>query len=202
MHFRALVDPLEFAPHDPEVREEIDSVETAEARSMLLVADPQASLHLDISNPRRVSRALEILELTGVTPSQRARDSRRAQVGAYEPEFRFRAVGLDPGDHIRHRIERRLDAMLDAGFLDEVERLESRLGRTARQAVGYRQLLSVVRGECGLQTGVDAARRATVSLARKQRTFFRRDPRIDWIEWTDDPAERLDRVMKSLEQAA
>lgn len=202
LHFRALVDPLEFAPHDPEVRGDIEAVESAEARRKLLVADPEAGLHVDVANPRRVSRALEILELTGVTPSQRARDTRRAQVQAYEPELRFRAVGLDPGDDLRLRIERRLDAMLDAGFLDEVDRLDSRLGRTARQAVGYRQLLPVVRGECGLEPGVEAARRATVSLARRQRTYFRRDPRIEWIEWSDDPAERLDRVIESLERAA
>lgn len=201
LHFRALVDPLVFAPHDRAVRGRVERLDPALARDHLLAEDPDAGRHVDLSNPRRVARALEILELTGRSPSDRAGDVRRARVEAYEAEYSFRAVGLDPGGGLMSRIDRRLAAMLDVGFLSEVERLDGRLGRTAGQAVGYRQLLPVVHGECSLDTGVAAARRATRALARRQRTYFHRDPRIEWIEWSDDPAERLDRVTRSLEQS-
>ena len=92
--------------------------------------------------------------------------------------------------------------MLSAGLLDEVAGLDCRMGRTAAQAVGYRQLLPVVRGEADKESGVAAAISATWALARRQRTFFRRDPRIEWLEWSEDPEVRRERALARLEVAA
>jgi tRNA dimethylallyltransferase len=201
LHFRAVVDPLEFPPHDPEIRGWIDGLDPAEARSRLLAADPEAEGVIDVDNPRRVARALEVLEITGLRPSQRLADPSHHRVATYESEHAFTAVGLDPGPALAERASRRLEAMRRAGLLDEVASLMGRLGRTASQAVGYRQLLPVVAGELEADAGFLAATRATVRLARRQRTFFRRDPRIRWVPWDDDPAALLERVGDALEAA-
>ena len=133
---------------------------------------------------------LEVLRLTGATPTQRA--GATPDVAGYRSVRPFVAVGVDPGDSLASLVERRLQAMVDGGLLDEVGRLRHRLGRTARQAVGYRQLLAVVDGTTSVEDGLAAARRATVALARRQRTFFRRDPRIRWVPWHDDISARVE----------
>ena len=191
LHFRALVDPLDFPPTDPTVRARIEAVPAATAQQQLVAADPDAAVHVDLHNPRRVARALEVLELTGHTPSQRAASPQAAAVADYLAEVPFQAVGLDPGEGLGERIRHRMDAMMDAGFLSEVGGLAGRLGRTASQAVGYRQLLDVVRGDMDLARAVAAAVAATSAVASRQRTYLRRDPRIRWLAWNDDPAARL-----------
>lgn len=201
LHFRALVDPLEFPPHDPAVRREIEALASAEALAELTTADPDASLHLDAANPRRVARALEVYRLTGLTPSGRAAGAGAAAVREYRSGRAFLAFGLDPGEALGARVEARFDAMLAAGLLDEVARLAPSLGRTASQAVGYKQLLPIVRGEMSLEEGRRRAISATRALAGRQRTFFRRDPRIRWLQWHDDPAARLAAVRQALEEA-
>lgn len=186
LHFRSVVDPLTFAPHDPVIRAQVEQLSPQAARDRLRDADPKAGRHLDLANPRRVARALEVLALTGATPSRRAAEPARREVREYRPLIPFRAVGLDPGDQIGERIPARLGVMRDQGFLDEVAALADRMGPTASQAVGYRQLLRVVRGEMDEEEGFRQVERATVALVKRQRTFFRRDPRIHWLPWRSD----------------
>jgi tRNA dimethylallyltransferase len=191
LHFRALVDPMRFRPRDPEVRSVLEQLTLAQAVTRLLTGDPEAGGHVDLANPRRVIRALEILELTGETPTARATSEERRRLDSYTPLVAFRAVALDPGDALADRVDRRLRTMLEAGLLDEVASLAPELGRTAGQAVGYKELLPVVAGRASLEEGVDAARRATLALAKRQRTYFRRDPRLNWLPWSDDPDVRV-----------
>ncbi|MGZ8785635.1 MAG: hypothetical protein ACXW1Y_08760, partial [Acidimicrobiia bacterium] len=153
---------------------------------------------LDLDNPRRVQRALEIYELTNLTPTVRASGPKAQAVAGYEAAVPFVAVGIDPGAQLAGRVNVRLDDMLAAGLLEEVTRLAGVLGPTAAEAVGYKQLLGVVRGELSEKQGVDRARRATMSLAKRQRTYFRRDPRIEWVPWSQDPIERYELVKRSL----
>ena len=200
LHFRSLVDPMSMAPSDPVVRAALEATPPPDLAVELLAADPHAGGHVDLANPRRVLRAVEILRLTGVTPSQRAQTTEYRDLRNYRPERAFVAVGVDPGDAMADRVTARFDAMIDTGLLDEVAALAPRLGRTARHAVGYAQLLPVVAGEVAPAAGREAAIRATLSLVKRQRTFFRRDPRLRWISWHDDPAERLSRALDVLEQ--
>jgi tRNA dimethylallyltransferase len=201
LHFRALVDPLEFPPHDPGVRRAVEGLASAEASAELLSADPQAGECVDLANPRRVSRALEVWRLTGLAPTARAGSEAAAAVRAYRPLLPVVAVGFDPGVALRGRVEARLDGMLGAGLLEEVRRLAPALGSTASQAVGYKQLLPVVRGEATLEDGRARALAATWALAGRQRTFFRRDPRLRWQEWDDDQARRAAAVRAVFEEA-
>jgi len=187
LHFRSLVDPLDFGPTDGAVRAELEGSDTETLRDALLAADPQAADHVDFDNRRRVVRALEIMQLTGATPSERA-DSPRAQaVRGYESEIPLVAVGVDAGDGLAARVEVRFDQMLDDGLVDEVTALMDTWGPTASQGVGYREIARVVVGGWSLDEGRQRSIEATTALARRQRTYFRRDPRIVWLQWHDDP---------------
>jgi len=202
LHFRALVDPLDFPPADPLVRAEVDSMADSEAREALLAADLDAAAFVDLENPRRVQRALEILRLTGATPSRRARSADARAVRTYQPEYPFTAVGVDPGDAIERRVRARIEAMLDRGLLDEVRALAGKLGRNASQAVGYKELLAALTGASSLEDAVEDVVGSTMRLVKRQRTFFRRDPRITWISWDDDPEIRYTRARAVLQEGA
>jgi len=201
LHFRSLVDPLTFPPTDDEIRVEVESLSPEAAVSELLEADPEGADFVDLENPRRVVRAVEILRLTGLTPSARAATPEAEAVRAYRSEVPVAAVGVDPGDSLADRVTRRFDAMLDAGLVDEVSGLRGRLGPTAATAVGYREMMRVVEGEWGLDTGRRRSIDATTSLARRQRTYHRRDPRVEWLEWQDDSAALAAAAMARLEEA-
>ena len=92
--------------------------------------------------------------------------------------------------------------MLDAGLVDEVRRLAPTMGRTASQAVGYKELLPVVRDGADLEDASRAAVAATIGLVKRQRTFFRRDPRVRWLPWEDDDELRIERAVDTIKEAA
>ena len=201
LHFRALVDPLDFPPTEGDLRAALERTPIEHLQSELLMADPDAPKHVDMANPRRVVRAVEVLRLTGKSPSARARSVSATSVREYRSEIDFAAIGLDPGDGLEHRVTRRLDAMLARGWVEEVAGLTAPLGQTARLALGYRELTGVVTGEVALDDARRLMIRSTLALAKRQRTFFRRDPRITWITWHDDPAKRLSYAVTALEEA-
>ena len=89
LHFRSLVDPLEFPPSDQAIRAELETLEVDEARERLEALDATAAAHIDLANPRRVVRALEIAKLTGLTPSQRAASEDAMAVRDYRPRREF-----------------------------------------------------------------------------------------------------------------
>jgi tRNA dimethylallyltransferase len=117
----------------------------------------------------------------------------------YEPLYEFTAVGLDPGQTIEARISSRVETMKRAGLLDEVARLRGRLGPSAAAAVGYRQLMPVVEGRLAEEDAWSQVRAETLALAKRQRTYFRRDPRIHWVPWNDAIDDRLTTVRTALE---
>lgn len=197
LHMRAVVDPLRFPPSDAALRAEIEALPDEEVRNLLLAADPSAGVHVDLANRRRVVRALEILRLTGMTPSARAADPTRRAFAAYEPEIPFTGFGVDPGPDLPDRVASRVERMRRRGLLAEVVSLRARLGPTASEAVGYRQLVDVVDGKTGVEEGFAAVGRATLALAKRQRTFFRRDPRISWFR--DLGSAAVERLVAELE---
>lgn len=199
LHFRSLVDPMSFAPSDEEVRGVLETRDDSDLVAELLAADPEAGEHVDLSNRRRVIRAVEVLQLTGETPTSRAETAEADKLRRYVPEVEFKAVGLDPGEALEERIERRLDAMRQGGLVEEVRRLRARLGRTARAAVGYREVLSHLEGDLDLDEAFELAGRNTKRLARRQRTWFQRDPRIRWIPWIDDAGRQAERALEVLD---
>ena len=201
LHLRALVDPLEFPPTDDELRSQLEALASRDLLEELTEADPGAGEVVDLANPRRVLRAVEVYRLTGDTPSSRVQSPKAVAVSEYAPARPFVGIGIDAGPDLERRAAARLDDMLDRGLFDEVAGLSSTMGRTARKAVGYQQLLSVIAGDISLEEGRQRAIRATVALAKRQRTFFRRDPRIHWIPWHHEPDERLQAALSHLEES-
>ena len=199
LHFRALVDPMSFAPTDSGLRTELEAREAATLIEDLLAVDATAMSHVDLANPRRVVRAIEIFELTGETPSMRAGTALAEDVRRYVPEIDFEAVGVDPGGTLEGRIEERLNQMRTGGLIDEVRSLAPRLGRSARNAVGYREMLGALAGDTSFDDAFERAASSTKKLARKQRTWFQRDPRIRWIPWIEDVEQRTRRIVETFE---
>lgn len=181
MHFRSVVDPMSFRPHDPTIRREIESAPLSSLIDELLAIDPHAGSRIDLANPRRVRRSVESWRVGGLRPSEWAATEEKSALHAYRAEIEFTGIGVDhPG--LAQRVSERLSLMRRDGFLGEVERLAPLMGPTARQAVGYRQLLEVVEGGFPVEEGFLAAERATMRVVKRQRTYFRRDPRLTWID--------------------
>ena len=200
LHFRSIVDPMTFAPTDPQIRADMDALSDEEARALLLARDQGADDVMDTANPRRVARALEVLHLTGESPTERARSREALAVRAYKPLIAHVSIGIDAGDLAKERADERFQAMVASGFLDEVERLQHVMGRTASQAVGYRELLEVVRGTDTLASAIAKAQASTRHLVKRQRTYFGRDPRIVWLPWQDDAEQRVEAVVQHIER--
>ncbi|MFZ0014209.1 MAG: tRNA (adenosine(37)-N6)-dimethylallyltransferase MiaA [Acidimicrobiia bacterium] len=199
LHFRALVDPMSFAPTDASIRRELENMHLDVLVSELLGVDPEAGSHVDLANRRRVIRAVEIFRLTGESPSARAASAEAEELRRYVPQVEFDAVGVDPGGATDERIGRRLGEMRSGGLVEEVATLRGRFGRTAGSAVGYREIVDYLESRCSLEESFAAIRRNTRKLAKRQRTWFQRDPRIRWIPWVDDESERVERAMEIFE---
>jgi tRNA dimethylallyltransferase len=202
LHFRSLVDPMTFEPTDSEIRRELEQVSLEKLQSTLLGIDAGASEVVDVQNARRVVRAVEIWQITGRTPTERARSIEAIQVRSYTPLIDHVSIGVDSGDRSALRVDARFSEMLRHGLLDEVRALMPQLGRTASQALGYKQLSGVVRGTTEIGDATREAVRATNALVKRQRTFFRRDPRIEWLPWQDDEDERIATAVRRVGEVA
>ena len=183
LYLRAAVDRLTMPAQFPEVRarleREADAVGVSALHRRLAAMDPVAAGRMLPTNRRRVVRALEVCVGSG-----RPFSSFGPGLTEYPPvPFCMVALRLDR-TLLDRRIADRYRDQLAAGFGDEVAALAARpggLSRTARQALGYRELLAHLSGRCSLDAAVDEAIRRTRAFARRQESWFRRDPRIRWL---------------------
>ena len=198
LYFRGVVDPLEFPPTDPDVRARVEARHpTAEsAHAALSQADPAAAAQMDPGNHRRAVRALEVMELTGRTFS-----SFRTAWDRFDSIYpNLVVLGPDvPRDELTARIGARTAAMLAAGWVEECRALRSReLSPTARQALGYAELLAHLDGECTLDDAAERIRVRTRRYAAYQARWFRGDPRVRWRA----PSLLLDELIQELRACA
>ena len=199
LHVRAVVDELDIPPRFPEVRADLEAEpDTAALHHRLAELDPEGAGRMEPTNRRRILRALEVTLGAG-----RPFSFFGPGLGVYPPTP-FVQVGIRmPRDILDRRIGERYRRQMESGFLDEVAELGKRsepLSSTAAQALGYRQLLGYLRGDCGLEEAVDAAVAATRRFARRQDRWFRRDPRIYWIDIQDNPLEALPEVLDQFDR--
>jgi tRNA dimethylallyltransferase len=209
LYLRSVIDALEFPGRFDEVaaaiRAGLDAAGTegspgratavAGLHDRLEALDPTAASRIEPGNERRLVRALEVTVGSG-----RPFSSFGPGLERYPPSP-VALVGLRPAPEATDRqIEERFAAMLAAGLLDEVRALAARpagLSRTARQALGYRELLAHVEDGVPLEDAVTEAVRRTRQFARRQWAWFRRDPRIRWVGDDEDAVsvvlDRLDR---------
>ena len=193
LYTRAILDVFEFPGTDPDLRARLDAeleeLGSATLHARLAELDPAAASDILPSNGRRVVRALEVVELTGSftasLPSQTYADPDTVQIG----------VDIDR-PALDERIARRVDQMWEHGLVEEVRSLADRGlrdGLTASRALGYRQLLSFLDGEITEAEAKEQTISGTRRFARRQDSWFRKDPRITWIAY-DDP-ERLEKAL-------
>ncbi len=197
LYVRAVLDDLRFPGTDREVRARLER-ELAEAGAAALHArlarlDPAAARAILPGNGRRIVRALEVLELSGrpFAATMPGYDTAGSALPAVQ-------IGLWlPRQELDERITARVASMWAAGFVDEVRRLAAaglREGRTASRALGYAQVLRFLDGEWSEQRAVAETIRATRRFARRQESWFRRDPRITWL-----PADGADLAGRALD---
>ncbi|MCT2590589.1 tRNA (adenosine(37)-N6)-dimethylallyltransferase MiaA [Streptomyces sp. N2-109] len=202
LYVRGAIDVMEFPGTDPAVRTRLEG-ELAERGSgwlhgRLAHADPAAAHAILPSNGRRVVRALEVIEITGRPFT--------ANLPGHESMYPTLQIGVDVGrPELHRRIADRVDGMWAAGLVDEVRELEAaglREGRTASRALGYQQVLTALAGDCTEDEARAETIRATKRFARRQDSWFRRDPRVHWLSGAAaDRAELTDRALTLLERA-
>ena len=190
LYVRAALDRLVFPGTDPVVRARLEAELAADGpgalHRRLAEVDPEAAAHILASNGRRLVRALEVVELTG-EPFTAALPEPAYEVPAVQ-------VGLTlPRPVLDERIAARVDRMWERGLVDEVRGLVAaglREGRTASRALGYAQVLRHLDGEWSQEQARDETVRATRRFARRQESWFRRDPRVVWLDAADDGSGR------------
>jgi tRNA dimethylallyltransferase len=188
LYVRAVVDDLTLPGEWPAVRAAVDADgDTESLWDRLRELDPVAAARMEPSNRRRVVRALEVTLGSG-----RPFSSFGPGLDAHPPaRFDIAGVWL-PRPVIAQRIADRYAEQVRAGLVDEVRALAAQpLSRTARQALGYKELLAHLAGECSLDEALEVARRRTIAFARRQRVWFRRDPRITWLAAAANPVALL-----------
>ncbi|HEY7137385.1 MAG TPA: tRNA (adenosine(37)-N6)-dimethylallyltransferase MiaA [Acidimicrobiia bacterium] len=205
LYVQAVVDDLSFPGEDLALRAELEAW-TAEpggvaaAYAELESADPAAAAKVDPHNARRIVRALEVTRLTGRPFSSFGPGLR--QFG--ETAFPVRVAGVWlPRAALSRRIGDRFGAMRAGGLVDEVQGLAADprgLSRSAAQAIGYKEILAALDGprageSTRLDEAFDLAVRRTRSFARRQRMWFRRDPRITWLATSGNSCRLLPQLL-------
>ncbi len=199
LYLRAVLDGLDLPGQFPEVRAALEAEpDTAVLHRRLVALDPLAASRMEPTNHRRIVRALEVGLGSGALFS-----SFGPGLGTYAP-VPFHQVGLRwDRAALDRRIEARYRQQVADGFLDEVATLLARPGgmsRTARQALGYKELADHLEGRASFDEALDLAVRRTRRFARRQERWFRRDPRVSWLDVGVDGAENstalADRVLR------
>lgn len=193
LYLRAITDPMEMPGRWPEIRAALE-VRAGEEGCAVLHAelaalDPLAAARMEPSNERRIVRALEV-----VLGSGRPFSSFGPGIDTYPP-IEFVQVGLRwPRDVLATRIAERVHRMVAAGLVDEVASLMAEpggLSRTARQGLGYKEIIEHLSGDCSLDEAIDTVILRTRQFAVRQERWFRRDPRVRWVDVRHDPVAEV-----------
>lgn len=186
LYLRAALDRMDFPGTDPALRADLER-ELAERgpralHARLAAVSPEAAARMEPTNGRRAVRALEVVLLTGSMPGA---------MTSYDAFHATTWIGVDRAD-LAERIALRVDRMWEQGLLAEVEGLlpDLREGVTASRALGYGQVLGALEGRWSTERARELTVTATRRFARRQRAWFRRDPRIGWLDGAL-PAEQL-----------
>lgn len=190
LYLASALDNLDFAPTDPKLRTELEAeserVGALTMHSRLAELDPVAALKIPAANKRRVIRALEVVTLSGKSfaSSLPAPSYRRPTI----------QIAIDvPKDLLIERIEERVGLMWEQGLPAEAQQLREKYGKlsaTAAVAIGYKQAFSQLNGELTQREAIEETVFLTQRYAKRQRTWFNRDQRINWLKPQEDVLER------------
>lgn len=192
LYIDSLMKGLEFAPlPESGVRQELTRIAQEQGIEVLMdklrAVDPESAERIHPSNQKRVIRALEIYLESGKTMTQHNLETQQ-RPPKYEPLW----IGLDyvNREALYARINRRVDLMVEQGLLEELQRLLAQgipENATSMQAIGYKELMGYIRGECSLEEAKELLKQSSRRYAKRQRTWFRRNPKIHWFLLEDEP---------------
>lgn len=187
LYLQAVSRPLMFtkAGESSEVRQELEAIaEEPDGREVLykrlLAVDPERAQDIHINNTRRVIRALEVYLTTGIPMSKQASEW-EADTGE---DWVIFALNW-PRDILYSRINRRVDLMIDTGLVAEVEQILSTgiaPSAQAMQAIGYKEIVTMLQRKCTLTEAIEAVKANTRHYAKRQITWLKRDPRVQWVD--------------------
>lgn len=186
LYIRAILDEflLPGSGSDPKIRARLEAEAKQDGNQALhdrlQAIDPETATRLHPNDIRRVIRALEIYETTGKIMSQHIQEAQQRT-----PRYHSIHVGLTrPRTELYRRIEQRVDKQLADGLVAEVRALIQRyeLNKTARQALGYKEIIDFLSGQCTFDEAIERLKRETRRYAKRQYTWFRRDERLRWFD--------------------
>ena len=196
-YIKAILDDLNFPDTDPAVREkltlEAEKIGGDALHKRLGILDPAAAAAIPRENVRRVIRALEVIEITGKPFTA---NLPRENSTKYPDALQF-GLTMDR-ELLDLRVDKRVEMMFEKGLVAEVQGLiEDGLlaGKTARAALGYAQVISMLAGDISLEQAISDTKLATRQYIRRQETWFRRDQRISWL---DSDSNRLETIEKAI----
>lgn len=182
LYIDAVCNGLDDQPaHDPEIRLQLKSEYKFRGigylQTELLRFDPAYYHEVDLLNPHRLIRALEVCKMTGKPYSSYRKGKQKHR------DFRIVKIGLDiPREEVVKRINRRIDEMMSRGLLEEARANYSFRNLNALNTVGYKEMFEYLDGYCALVEAVEKIRINTRRYAKRQMTWFRKDPDINWID--------------------
>jgi len=194
MYIEAIVNNLDIAIGEPDakLRSELTSKSLEELQKELKEKDPKSFELIDIQNPHRVIRALEVVSQTGKSFMEQKTKS--------DPLFDALQIGIKSDREVMYKkINKRVDEMIDGGLVKEVEELvENGLsyGSQSMSGIGYKQIGFYLIGDISLEESVELLKRDTRRYAKRQTTWFKRDDKIKWIEKIDEAEELVDEFLK------
>lgn len=199
LYVKAILDELNFPDTDPQVRErlneEANQIGLEVMHQRLAKLDPAAAAAIPKENLRRVIRALEVIEITG-----KPFTANLPKAGAtYYPQAKQFGLVMDR-ERLKDRIDSRVEAMWEQGFVAEVTQLINagiREGKTAKAALGYNQIIAFLEGRSSELEAKEETQRATRAYARRQETWFSRDERITWLKGTERLASIISTTINS-----
>ena len=192
LYYRAVVDDLDFSnasdPYREETEEELEEMSEDELHLILASVDPAAAAEIPAANRRRVLRAIDVAR-----KGDRLISERQHAWSDFTSPYDLRVAGLEMERHVLYRlIDMRIDRMVQQGLEKEVMTLVEnglKAGTTAGEALGYRQMLDYLDGDVPIQKAVEEAKKRTRNFAKRQFTWFGKDPRVEWFKI---PAEHGD----------
>lgn len=190
LYIQSLIDNFQFPQIAPNstFRAALETKPLAELVKLLIKLDPDAEQDVDLKNPRRVIRALEVITFTG-KPFTKQKILGKPLVEALQ-------IAIDwPRDELYRRNDAAVDDMLERGWVDEIKRvLKKKVPETApaMTSIGYRELLRAIKGDMSMGTAADATKQAVRRYAKRQMTWFRKDLRIHWVKDEDEAVKLVE----------